>query len=206
MRVLCLASVLALGCAATAELRARPESVCMGRAVRLTWDASQSGELSAEPVDPELGEVEASGQKTVKPRVTTTYRLRVGSLFGSVASDATVKVVNVPAEPAAIRGATGDEGSGCAPGRMWVTARVPGDAWDARLRVNQVSTADGRAYRVEHAGRSGEVTPGAPSDALRDLPIAGAWKLATALRQGETCGDSSAPESLAVSVDFVCAD
>lgn len=199
-------SLFGLGCAATASLRASPEDVCAGRAVRLTWNGSHSGDITAEPAEAGLGEVAASGQKTVKPRVTTTYRFRVGSLLGSAMSEATVKVVSVPAEPTAIRGAAGDDGSGCAPGKTWVTARVAPGVWDTRLRVSLVESADGRDYRVEHAGRSAEVAAGAPSDALRDLPIAGAWRIETPLRAGERCGESAQLESLAVNVRFVCAD
>ncbi|HKC50843.1 MAG TPA: hypothetical protein VKF60_08625 [Myxococcota bacterium] len=199
-------ALLALGCAASATLHARPESVCAGRAVRLTWDGSGSGELSAEPADPSLGEVAASGSKSVRPKATTTYRFRVGSLVSSATSSTIVKVVSLPELPAPIRGSVSDEGSGCAPGRIWVTARVPAGAWDARLRVNLVASADGRAYRVEHAARSAELGVDTPSDAFRDLPVAGAWRLETALRPGEVCAGASAPESLALHVSFVCAE
>jgi hypothetical protein len=206
MRGVFIVALLALGCAATATLRAKPDNVCAGRAVRLTWDGSHSGEISATPAEAGLGEVEASGQKTVKPRATTTYRFRAESLLSSATSEATVKVVEVPDKPAAIRGSAGDDGSGCSPGKLWVTARVPGDAWDSRLRVHLVSSSDGRAYRVQHAAREADVRPDAPSSALRDLPLAGAWRIETALRAGESCGDGSAPESLGVDVSFVCAD
>jgi hypothetical protein len=206
MRSVCLLALWALGCAVTAELHAKPESVCTGRAVRLTWDATSAGELSAEPADASLGPVAESGTKTVKPKVTTTYHLRVESLFAGAASDATVKVLAVPELPATIRGSVSDEGSGCAPGRLWVMARVPPDAWDPRLRVNLIASADGRAYRVAHAARSTELGVDTPSDELRDLPIAGGWHLETQLRPGEVCGEPSAPASLAVNVSFVCAE
>jgi hypothetical protein len=195
-----------LGCAATAVLHAKPESVCAGRAVRLTWEGSGSGELSAEPSDASLGAVPESGSKTVRPKATTTYRLRVGSALGSATSDTTVKVIAVPELPTPIQGSAADEGSGCAPGRMWVTAHVPVGEWDARLRVNLVASADGRAYKVEHAARAAELGVDTPSDELRDLPIAGAWRLETALRANEVCGESSAPTSLALNVTFVCAE
>src|SRR5258706_298003 len=145
LRGVCWPALLALGCAASATLHARPETVCAGRAVRLAWDGSGSGELSAEPADPSLGEVAASGSKSVRPKATTTYRFRVGSLVSSATSSTIVKVVSLPELPAPIRGSVSDEGSGCAPGRIWVTARVPAGAWDARLRVNLVASADGRA-------------------------------------------------------------
>ena len=206
LRGVCSLALLALGCAASATLHAKPESVCAGRAVRLTWDGSGSGELSAEPADASLGQVAASGSKSVRPKATTRYRFRVGSFVANATSDATVKVISVPELPTAIRGSVSDEGSGCAPGRIWVTARVPAGAWDPRLRVNLVASADGRTYRVEHAARSAELGADTPSDAFRDLPVAGAWRLETALRPGEVCAESSAPESLALNVSFVCAE
>jgi len=197
---------MGLGCAPTAALRAKPDIVCAGRAVRLIWVGSGAGELSSEPPDESLGSVAESGAKTVRPKVTTTYRLRVSSLLASATSETSVKVLSVPEQGVSVRGDVTGESAGCAPGRIWVTARVAADAWDPRLRVNQVFSGDGRTYRVEHAAARAEVSPDAPSDALRDLPIAGAWRLETPLRPGEVCGDASAPQSLAVSVSFVCAD
>src|SRR5258707_13034345 len=88
-------ALLALGCAASATLHARPESVCAGRAVRLTWDGSGSGELSAQPPDPSLGKGAASGSKSVRPKATTTYRFRVGSLVSSQTSATTGRVISV---------------------------------------------------------------------------------------------------------------
>lgn len=195
-----------LGCAATAELHAKPDTVCAGRGVRLTWDASSSGELSADPVDASLGSVADSGQKMVRPKVTTTYRLRVTSGFASRTAEAKVQVVTPPPGGSTIRGVTADEGSGCAPGKLWVTARVEPGTWDSRLRIDQVRSTDGRAYRVQHAAQTAEVPADGASDALRDLPPAGGWRLETPLRAGETCGGESAPDSLSVALTFVCAD
>jgi hypothetical protein len=197
---------LGSGCVPTAQLRARPDSVCAGRAVRLTWEGSKSGELSAEPADPSLGDVPESGQRNVHPKTTTTYRFRVSTGLSAASAEQTVKVLAPPEQPALIRGASADDGSGCAPGKMWVTAHVaPGD-WDSRLRIDQVRSADGRSYQIQHAAQQIEVTPSEPSDGLRDQPIAGAWKLETPLRPGEKCGEASAPESLAVNVSLICAD
>src|SRR5258706_16361909 len=104
LRGVCWLALLALGCAASATLHARPESVCAGRAVRLTWDGSGSGELSAEPSDPSLGKVAASGSKSVRPKATTTYRFRVGSLVSRAPRATSVEELSGPELPAAIRG------------------------------------------------------------------------------------------------------
>lgn len=210
MRVTVLCVVLflcAAGCAATASLHAKPETVCAGRAVRLSWDGSDSGEITAEPADAALGDVPASGVKTVRPKATTTYSFRVSSLLSSATSDSTVKVLAVPEKPATIRANLfEDEGAGCAPGRRWATARIAPGEFDPRLRVNLVWSADGLVHRVEHAGRSADVGLDAPSDALRDLPIAGAWRIETPNLPGERCGHAAGPAELAVNVSFVCAD
>jgi hypothetical protein len=206
LRTIALLALGLLGCAATAELHAKPDAVCAGRAVRLTWDGSSSGELSAEPADPSLGEVPASGQKTVHPKVTTTYRLRVSSGFASQTSETKVQVVTPPPGGAQIAGAISDEGGGCAPGKVWVTARVEPGSFDPRLRIDQVRSMDGRDYFVQHAAQTAEVKADTPSDGLRDLPPAGAWRIETPLRAGETCGGASSPELISIALSFVCAD
>jgi hypothetical protein len=206
LRAAFLLAGLALGCAATASLRATPNVVCAGRTVRLAWEGSGSGELSADPADASLGSAAASGSKSVRPKATTTYRFHVSSLFGGKTSEARVAVVRAPEKPAPIGAAVDGEAAGCSPRSVWVTANVPPDAWDPRLRVNTVSSGDGRAYVVRHLVTSAEVPSGAPSDAFRDQPIAGAWRLETALGPGEACNSPAMPSSLAVQVSFVCAD
>ncbi|MFI5315777.1 MAG: hypothetical protein ACHQ6T_08750 [Myxococcota bacterium] len=206
MRAACLFAGLALGCAASASLRATPDVVCAGRTVRLAWDGSASGELSADPADASLGPADASGSKSVRPKLTTTYRFRVSSLFASKTGEARVTVLRPPEKPTPIGAAVDGETAGCSPRSVWVTASVPPDAWDRHLRVNAVSSGDGRAYLVRHLRTSAEVPSGAPSDAFRDQPIAGAWRLETALRPGEVCNSPSMPPSLAIQVTFVCAD
>lgn len=196
---------LALGCAPTAALHATPDAVCAGRAVRLTWQGSGSGELSAEPADAALGDVGESGQKTVHPKVTTTYRLRVGTGFSHAQSEASVKVLAPPAQPTSIGAPSSDASAGCSPHALWVTAHVPPGAWDSRLRVATVSARDGRAYRIDHATLRAEIAAGEESEAFRDLPIQGAWRLETPLAAGEACG-CVAPQALAIELTFVCAD
>ena len=206
MRGVCLIALVALGCTPTASLRATPNVVCAGRTVSLAWDGSSRGHLSAEPADPSLGSVPAVGSKDVRPMRTTTYRFRVSAPFETKTSEASVTVLSAPEQPATIGAAISDETAGCDPERVWVTARVPADAWDARLRVNTVASGDDRQYTVQHATTTANVAPGAPSDAFRDQAIAGAWKLETPLRAGEVCGKPSLPRSLAIHVTLTCAE
>jgi hypothetical protein len=205
VRARLLFCALVLGCAPTAALRATPDAVCAGRAVRLTWQGSGSGELSADPADAALGDVPDSGQKSVHPKTTTTYRLRVGSAFSHATSEASVKVLSPPAQPTSIGAPSSDASAGCSPHALWVTAHVPPGTWDSHLRVATVSARDGRTYRVDHATLRAEIAAGEESEAFRDLPIQGAWRLETPLGAGEACG-ATQPQTLAIDVTFVCAD
>jgi hypothetical protein len=194
------------GCAPTAKISASPNAVCAGRAVRLSWEGSAAGELTSEPpsgADSGLGDVPASGSKTVHPRTTTTYRLAVGSVLASRTVATEVRVLEVPKEPVRVGPTASEEdGVACLGDRIRATAHVPADAWDKRLRVDLVSSADGRTYRVVHQVARAEVGPDASAE-FRDLPLAGAWQLETALRPGEDCG-ALAPESLWVRVNQIC--
>jgi hypothetical protein len=206
LRSVYLVAFVALGCAATASLRASPNVICAGRTVQLTWSGSTSGDLSADPADTSLGPVPDTGSKTVHPKLTTTYRLHVSTLLGAKTSEASVKVVSAPEQPTTIGAPISDDTAGCAPDRVWVTARVPADLWDPQLHVSTVASADNRSYKVKHSSTTADVSPGSPSDAFRDQPIAGAWKLETPLRPGEVCGKPSLPRSLAIQVTLLCAE
>jgi hypothetical protein len=199
---------LSLGCAAKASLHASPNVVCAGRTVRLSWDGSREGEITADPPDAGIGDVAATGSKTVRPKVTTTWRFRVSTLLGHATSEASVKVLSAPEKPEKIGASVADEdaNAGCSPHALWVTANVPPDAWDSRLRVNTVASGDGREYLVKHSATSARIESGAPSDSFRDQPIAGAWRLESPLRRGEACNTPSLPRSLAIDVTFVCAE
>lgn len=193
------------GCAPTARLSANPPVVCAGRAVRLAWEGSSSGELSADPESADLGPVGASGNKTVRPRTTTTYRFTVGSLIAERTAGTTVRVLEAPEKPVHVApSGAAEDGVACLGDRIRATAHVPADAWDKRLRVDLVSASDGRTYRVSHQVAHDEVGPAASAE-FRDLPIAGAWTLETVLRPGEDCG-ALGPQTLGIDVSLICAE
>jgi hypothetical protein len=196
-----------LACAPTAKLTANPVSVCAGRAVRLSWEGSSSGDLSADPASPDaaLGQVPANGSKTVHPRTNTTYRFEVGSVLAKSAAATTVRVLEVPKEPVRVApSGAAEDGVECLGDRIRATAHVPADAFDKRMRVDLVSATDGRSYRVAHQVVRAEVGPEASAE-FRDLPLAGGWTLETALRPGEECG-ALAPDALAIQVSLICAE
>jgi hypothetical protein len=196
------------GCAPTAKLVAEPAVVCPGRAVRLVWEGSSAGVITSEPASSDsagLGEVAASGSKTVHPRTSTTYRFEVGSVLAKRAAATTVRVPEAPKDGVRVAPSGSAEDSvACLGDRLRATAHVPADAWDKRLRVDLVSSADGRSYQVSHQVARDRVGP-EDSAAFRDLPLAGAWTLETALRPGEECG-ATPPESLSIRVSLICAD
>ena len=192
-------------CAPTAKLTANPPVVCAGRAVRLTWEGSSAGELTSDPAGSELGEVGATGSKTVHPRTTTTYRFEVGSLLAKRTAGTLVRVLEVPEKPVRVApSGSPEDGVACLGDRIRATAHVPAGTFDPRLRVDLVSAADGRSYRVSHQVARDDVGPAA-SAAFRDLPITGAWTLETALRSGEDCG-ALAPDALSIQVSLICAE
>ena len=196
------------GCAPTAKISASPNAVCAGRAVRLSWEGSAAGELTSEPASPAdsgLGDVPATGSKTVHPRTTTIYRFEVGSVLATRAVATEVRVLEVPKEPVRVAPTASEEdGVACLGDRIRATAHVPADAWDKRLRVDLVSSGDGRTYKVVHQVARAEVGAEASAE-FRDLPLAGAWQLETALRPGEDCG-ALAPDSLSIRVSLICAE
>jgi hypothetical protein len=77
--------------------------------------------------------------------------------------------------------------------------------WDPHIQVTSVGLTAGvnRRYQVEHAGRSAELAPGAPSAAFAGLALQGDWRLSTALAAGEACG-RNVPRSLIIDFASAC--
>jgi hypothetical protein len=207
MRASGLALAAALGCAPSIHgFRAEPNVVCSGGRTTLTWSASTDGSLSAVPADPTLGAVDANGTRAVTPAAPTTYRLTVKHLWKSVSRDIGVEVLTAPVEARQIGASVADPSTTCAGGTLAVTVTAPASAWDPRIQVTSVGLTAGvnRTYRVEHAGRSAAVAPGAPSAAFAGLPVQGDWRLSTALAPREACG-RNVPRSLVIDVTSTCA-
>jgi len=200
-------SVLAFGCATpTASLHATPNEVCAGSTARLDWKGSGRGQLSADRPDLSLGPVSAEGSQSVRPKATTTYRFRVSNLLSVKTSEATVNVISTPDKPVTIGAAISDRTAGCDSQHVWVTARVPPEAWDTHLHVDTVVSGENRQYKVQHLNTTADVTESAPSGAFRNDPIAGEWRLETTLRPDEVCGKPSLPRSLAIVATLRCTE
>lgn len=202
-----LAATAALACSPSIHgFRAEPNVVCGGGRTTLIWSASTDGRLSAAPADASLGPVDATGTRVVSPAAPTTYRLTVKHLWKSVSQDVAVEVLTTPGEARQIGASVADPSVTCADGRLGVTVTAPASAWDPHIQVTSVGLTAGvnRTYRVEHAGRSAEVAPGAPSAAFAGLPVQGDWRLSTVLAPPEACG-RNVPRSLIIDVASTCA-
>lgn len=195
-----------LGCSPGIQgFRAEPNVICSGAPTTLSWIASDDGMLSSTPPDATLGPVPATGTRAVMPAAATTYRLTVKRGWKTVSRDLGVEVVAAPAEAKTIGASVADPSTTCAGNTLAVTVTAPASAWDARIQVATVGLAPGvdRTYHVEHAGRSADVSPGAPSAAFAGLPVQGSWRLSTPLAPTEACG-RNVPRSLIIEVASTC--
>jgi phospholipase C len=75
--------------APTATLSANPTSIGSGGTATLTWATTNANTVT---IDNGVGEVPASGQKTITPAKTTTYTLTASGNGGTITANATVTV------------------------------------------------------------------------------------------------------------------
>ena len=121
-------------------------------------------------------------------------------------AEAAVEVVVAPSEAKQIGASVADPSTTCEGNTLALTVTAPPADWDARIKVARVGLIAGvnRTYSVEHAGRSADVAPGAPSTAFAGLPVQGSWRLSTPLGPSEACG-RNVPRSLIIEVSSTCA-
>lgn len=197
-------AVTAAGCGPNVSaFAAKPNVICSGSQTRLSWDATKGGTLTASPPTSGTGSVESQGSVMVAPTTTTRFHLEVSSLFGQDGRDVDVSVLAASDAPKPIGRSVADPSASCDGSGVSVTAVAPLEFWDPKLRVGHVVSQDGRRYHIEHAGRSGDVAPGAPSDAFQGTDVSGEWKLKTPLESDEACG-KKLPRSLMVGVAAAC--
>lgn len=185
---------------------ARPNVVCAGSTVELSWEASNDGILSTTTPASTLGAVLANGSQRVSPAQTTTYRLEVNSSFQSAARDVDVTVLE-PSGERRIGQSVADPATSCAFGVLTVVDDLTTTSWPTDLTVVDVRLPEGvaRTLKVLHAGREIELNATNPrSNQLGGLPVVGKWQLSTLLIAGETCGTPTLPANLAIVVDMEC--
>jgi len=195
-----------LGCSPGIQgFRVEPNVICGGGQATLSWIASDDGTLSSVPPDATLGPVSATGTRAVTPAAPTTYRLTVARWGKTAFREIGVEVVSAPAEAKPIGASVADPSTTCDGHTLAVSVDAPAAAWDARIQVASVGLAAGvnRTYHVEHAGRSADISPGAPSTVFAGLPVQGSWRLSTPLAPTEVCG-RNVPRSLIIEVASTC--
>jgi hypothetical protein len=185
--------------------RAEPNVSCIGAPVRLVWSASSGGRIVANPADPRVSGVDATGSLSVAPRVRTRYRMYSRNIWGVDQRDADVDVVTAPAEEMPIGASIADPSMRCDGNVLSVTVIAPPASWDAHLRASEVTLAPhiARPYHVEHGDAAVDLAPGVRSTAFAALPVQGTWRLSTALQADESC--TKLPRNLIIAVSSTCA-
>jgi peptidoglycan-associated lipoprotein len=82
--------------APTASLTANPNTISAGQATTLTWKTDFATDVSID----QLGAVDPSGSRTVKPTESTTYHLVARNSAGTQEATARVTVTQAPPPPA----------------------------------------------------------------------------------------------------------
>ena len=185
---------------------ARPNMVCAGSTVELSWEATHDGTLSTKTPVSTLESVAAHGSQQVSPASTTTYRLEVQGLTGSAAREVDITVLG-PGGERKIGQSVADPATTCVDGVLTVVDDLATTSWATGLTVVEVRLPDGvdRTIRVLHAGREIELNPtNRRSDQLGGLPVVGKWQLSTPLSAGESCGTPTLPPNLSIVVNMEC--
>jgi peptidoglycan-associated lipoprotein len=92
--------------APTARLTAEPDAIERGKNTKLKWSTANAKIITIEG----LGEVPASGEREISPRVSTTYTLSGVGDGGTATASARVTVVDPPPPPVAERPRVTDPG------------------------------------------------------------------------------------------------
>jgi len=185
---------------------ARPNVVCAGSTVELSWEASNDAILSTKTPGSTLESVGAHGSQQVSPASTTTYRLEVQSLTGSAAREVDITVIG-PGGERKIGQSVANPGTTCVNGVLTVVDDLATTSWPTGLTVVEVRLPEGvdRTFRVQHAGREIELNATSrKSDQLGGLPVVGKWQLSTPLNVGESCGTPTLPPNLTIVVNMEC--
>jgi hypothetical protein len=96
-----------------------------------------------------------------------------------------------------------DPSTTCEGGILTVSVNIPATLWDRHVHVGNVSPVGSRGLHVEHDGRSLDLGATEQNPAFRGTTLAGVWKLAAHLAEGEACG-VQVPRSLAIEAETVC--
>lgn len=74
------------------SFNASPENLLSGRSATISWSVKNADTIM---ITPDIGKVDASGSKTVKPANETTYTLVASNAAGMIARPVTIKIMTV---------------------------------------------------------------------------------------------------------------
>jgi hypothetical protein len=191
------------GCAPKiARFDVLPVRVCEGTPSVATWEISGSPRLTTAPaIQPLPGE-----PLRYQPTEDTVFTLQVTRwpYQNPEVSETEVRVHRTPPpvrEPIAFE-------MECEGGSLVGILPRPATLWDPRIRLETVASDGSREMTVEHEARTATLTVPAPSSsAFQGVAMSGTWKLTTALRPNERCGDPAAapPARIILTTQFACA-
>jgi hypothetical protein len=184
-------------CASIETFRAEPRSVCAGDEVNVEWKACGSVRLDATPTLPGAGSKPSRGSEAFTVDSPTHFELTVNGLFGEKTAEADVSV----APPNRTFGDVASCESGRLQAGFVLDKQVSGE-----LAVSTVTNVLEREIIIEKEGRLVELAAGDGSRELEGEKVAGAWRLISPLRQGETCDQAldSVRQRLRVEIALRC--
>jgi hypothetical protein len=178
------------------SFRVEPPARCGPGEARLSWEATGPARLESEPPVAGLGEVPASGSKTVAVQETTVFELSLAEGAEPRFTRAEVHVIS-PEVPELFQAAARD----CRSGTLLARATVPASQWPDEIVVSSVQSDAAGPVRVSHDGTSALLSPHLASDAFRGMPYRGEW-IVEMDGTGERCAD--APSSLFLAISLGC--
>ena len=148
----------------TGSIRANPREIAQGECATLSWS---TGDATTQFVHPEVGDVPASGSRTVCPAETTTYRLNAAGRGGVLGPPPAVTIlVRVPLKPTGTLVAVpGTIPRGACSTLTWMTLRATGQSLDQG--IGSVSASGSRSvcpvadttYTLSASGPGGSLGP-----------------------------------------------
>ena len=148
----------------TGSIRANPREIAQGECATVSWS---TGDATTQFVHPEVGDVPASGSRTVCPAETTTYRLNAAGRGGVLDPPPAVTIlVEVPLKPTGTLVAVpGTIPRGTCSTLTWMTLRATGQSLDQG--IGSVSASGSRSvcpvadttYTLSVSGPGGPLQP-----------------------------------------------
>lgn len=191
----------ALGaCASIETFRAAPRNLCHDEPVTLTWAASGTVRLEADPPANGTGNKPSSGTQVFHPHESTRFMLTAHGLFSSAAAEADVEVAPPPREFGGL--------AACTPEGVVLPLHLDSPQVSAGLAVGTVTNMQTRTLVLAKEGVTATLPAGTTSRAFARQRVLGGWDLKAPLAPGESCEAAlaSVAQRLSVRIAFACGE